>query len=558
MRNYRERMLQYLFVGLVFSVLVGCSSSYYPDRVQSPIMKPVKSEVESVDYKQELYPLGNEPLNISFYGHFGYYTMPQWGADPSSKWIKENLNIHITGISADGNAKLMLQKLISSKRLPDIIWGERGYDLDRLRQGGMLVPLDSYIEKYPNLKKAAGKKILDLLRAPDGKIYYFPNYYTSKPYGNAGYVINKKIYRELGSPKLETTDDLYAYLKMVKEKYPLVVPFETGRAKDGHGIDQLFSAFKEENLGFTRLYAVSNGKRMTSIYKDEAFRESALYVAKLMREGLLPAEALIQTEDQINEKLMNGRVAVYASANPMLNAMPADAELRKINPDDGYMFIDPIYKQGLDRSKIYPGTYNILGWNVATITTSAANPEAIFAMLDWMTGPEGSAIQMWGPPGPDGYWNGFKEDGITPIFTSNYGSDPEGLAAIQAISGDMIWVGNTVYIDTIKSEYERTLPEEQQNWSTYWQQKVTWESQGDATAFINVQPLWNSKEGQIMRALSEIWLKAREDALFGQSDEEVITILEEAHEASMEAGFQQYLDYIESKWQDNLSVLNNK
>ena len=77
---------------------------------------------------------------------------------------------------------------------------------------------------------------------------------------------------------------MYSYLKMVKERYPDVVPFETGQAKDGHGIDQLFSAFKEENYSFTRLYAAPKGNRMTSIYEDPAFRESAIFVARLMRE----------------------------------------------------------------------------------------------------------------------------------------------------------------------------------------------------------------------------------------------------------------------------------
>ncbi|OAB42357.1 hypothetical protein PGLA_11815 [Paenibacillus glacialis] len=99
-----------------------------------------------------MYPLGLGPLHISFYGHYSYYTMPQWGTDPSSKWIQDNLNIHISGISADGNAKLTLRKMIVNKQLPDIA---------------------------------------------DGRIYYFPNYYTNRPYGNAGYVLNKKIYRRL-------------------------------------------------------------------------------------------------------------------------------------------------------------------------------------------------------------------------------------------------------------------------------------------------------------------------------------------------------------------------
>ncbi|REK69386.1 extracellular solute-binding protein [Paenibacillus paeoniae] len=555
MNKKREMFMRLLLTVLTLSLIWGCSNAGSTVREQEVEEHTTQ---EGGLYENGLYVLGSERLDISFYAHYSYYSMPSWGSDPASKWIRDQFNIHVTPISSDGKARQKLQKMIAGNHLPNIVWGDRGSDLEQMREAGLLVPLDAYIDKYPNLKHWAGDKILELLRSSDGHIYYFPNYYTNRPYGNSGYVINKKIYRELGFPPLETTEDLYHYLQMVKESYPNVIPFETGQTKEGHGIDQLFSAFKEENLGFTRLYAVTEGDRMSSIYKDEAFRESAVYVARLMREGLIPTDAMTQTEDQIAEKLMLGRVAVYASANPMINAMVGDAELRKVNPDDGYMFIEPIYKQGLDRTKIYPGTYNILGWNVASITTSARNPEAIFAMLDWMTGPEGSAVQMWGPPGPAGYWNGFLDDGITPNFTARYGTDPKGLAEIQAISGDLIWVGNTVYLDKTKSEFEQTLPEEQQNWSTYWQQKITWKSQGDATEFINVQPAPNSEEGQIMSYLREIWLDARRDALFGKSDEEVLSILDDAHRASMEAGFQQYLNDITTRWQDNVKVLNNK
>ncbi|MHA6483256.1 extracellular solute-binding protein [Paenibacillus sp. strain BS8-2] len=504
----------------------------------------------------ELFELGKEPLHLTFYGHYGYYTMPAWGGDPSSRWIRDELNVHIRGISAEGNGKLMLQKLVAGGVLPDMVWGDRDSDLDRLREAGLLVPLDDYIDKYPNLKKWADPKILKMLRSEDGHIYYFPNYYTNKPYGNAGYVVNKRIYNELGSPKLETTDDLYRYLTMVKKSYPDVVPFETGLATEGHGIDQLFSAFKEDNFSFTRYFAVTEGERMSSIYKDPGFRESVQFVAKLMREGLMTQDALQQTEFQVSEKLMAGKVAIYASADPMRMVMTADAELSKQDEQNGYFFINPIYKKGLDPTRIYPGTYNLLGWNATAITTSAANPEAVFALLDWMTGPEGSAVQMWGPPGEDGYWNGFKADGMTPAFTDKYSLDPRGLAEIQAISGDMIWVGNTVYLDKIKSEYEATLPEEKRSWATYWQQHITWDSQGDATPFIKIIPPAFSPEGKIYLKLKEIWLHTRAATMFGQSDEEVLNMLDQAHEASMQVGFESYLDYITGRWQENIQKLN--
>ncbi|MDR0268087.1 extracellular solute-binding protein [Paenibacillus sp.] len=559
MNRERRKFIWIFLLGLVVSTISACSGNEASPAVSSPMDIPEAGMSGGIERTGSgLYEFGKEPLHFTFYAHYSYYTMPQWGADPSSKWIRDHLKIDIEAVSAEGNAAQKLQKMIAGKKLSDMIWGQRDSDLERLREVGLLVPLDDYIEKYPNLRKWAGPKILNMLRASDGHIYYFPNYYTNRPYGNAGYVVNKRIYRELGSPKLETTDDLYQYLKRVKARYPDVIPFETGLAKEGNGIDQLFSAFKEDNFSFTRYLAVTSEERMTSIYKDEGFRQSAMYVAKLMREGLMTPDALTQTEDQVSEKLMKDRVAVFASADPIKMAMKANAELSRKNPENGYFFIDPIYKQGLDKSKIYPGTYNVLGWNVMAITAGAKNPEAIFAMLDWMTGPEGSAVQMWGPPGPDGYWDGFKEDGMTPNFTSKYSENPNNLTEIQSISGDLIWVGNTVYLDQTKSEYEATLPEKNRNWSTYWQNRVTWKSQGDATPFINLYPLPDTEEGAIYRGIKDIWLKARVNAMYGKTDEEVLSILDSADDESMDLGFQRYLDFITSKWRANVKLLNTE
>ncbi len=162
----------------------------------------------------------------------------------ATKSIKENKKVNVVPISSGGNAEQKMNTMIVANDLPDVIWLDRGPDVDKLREAGMLVPFDDYLDKYPNLKEWAGESTLNMLRAEDGKLYQFPNWYTSQPNGNTGYVVNEKIYKELGEPKLETTDDLYSYLQQVKEKYPNVIPFEPGQ---GDGLDVLYSAFGEEH-----------------------------------------------------------------------------------------------------------------------------------------------------------------------------------------------------------------------------------------------------------------------------------------------------------------------
>ncbi|MCG7406218.1 extracellular solute-binding protein [Paenibacillus sp. ACRRX] len=553
-KNKRKLLLNVMSILMVITLMVGCSSnsgsSTQPTTPDETKTDPGKEQAST------LYELGKEPLEVSFYGNYGWYQMPKWGKDTATKWILDNKKLNVTAVSSGGNNAQKLQTMIAGNELPDVIWTDKGMDVERLRQADMLVPLDDYINKYPNFKKYLTEAHLGLLRSPDGKIYQLPNYYTTQPNGNAGYAINTKIYKALGSPKLETTDDLYAYLKAVKAKFPDVIPFETGLAKDGHGIDQIFSSFKEDNLSYTRFYGVPEGDKIVSIYKDPGFRESVVYTAKLMREKLMTQDANTQTEDQVREKAMNGKFAVIATFDPLKMLSVADAELKKKDPNDGYMFIKPVAKPGLDQNKILPGTYNQLGWNVATITKNAKNPEAVFAMLDWMTGPEGSMVLNWGPPGADGYWNGFEADGITPKFNKDkYLSDSKALADVQGNAGNLVWVGNTVYLDNTKKQMLSTLPADKIDFSTRWQMEVTWASQGDFTEFLDWEPSSDSEEGIIRQSVKDIWLTARAKAMYAKSDEEALAIIDKAHDDSVKVGFDKYLEHITKVWTENKKAM---
>lgn len=392
MKKRGTRLSQLLIIIMAIAViLAGCSggggnSASGGNPAEAPKENGSNAETNQAESAEpQLFELGKEPLEFTLYGNYDWYTMPKWGADETTAWVKENKKVNITEIPNGGNTVQKLNTMIASGDLPDVIWGERGADVERLREAGLLVPLDDYIEKYPNLKKWLDPKAMNMLRSPDGKLYQFPNWYTNRPNGNAGWVVNKKIYKELGSPKLETTDDLYAYLKLVKEKYPDVIPLETDLASEGHGLDQIYSAFKENNLSFPRYFAVPNGDKMTSIYKDEPFRESVVYAAKLFREKLMTQDAMTQTRDQVQEKLMNGRVAVYTSSNPTLYAMQAHAALTQKDPDAGYFMIWPIHKEGLEKTKFIPA---LITCSVGTQRSLRPAPRIRErSSLSWIGGP---------------------------------------------------------------------------------------------------------------------------------------------------------------------------
>src|SRR5690606_31961296 len=124
-----------LSVFMVFILLVGCSnnSAVEPEKEQGDSETEPVSEEEP---ESDLYELGKEALEVSFYGNYGWYQMPRWGADPATKWIEDNLKVHVTAVSSGGNNAQKLQTMIAGNELPDIVWTERGPDIERLREAG--------------------------------------------------------------------------------------------------------------------------------------------------------------------------------------------------------------------------------------------------------------------------------------------------------------------------------------------------------------------------------------------------------------------------------------
>ncbi|MEK4057211.1 extracellular solute-binding protein [Paenibacillus sp. FSL F4-0087] len=539
MKKGEKNLLSGLSVTLIIVMaLMGCSGSG----------GNTASQEKNSPVSGDTFVLGEKPLEFSFYGHYDWYTMPDWGKDAATKWIKENKKIDVVPISSGGVAKNKLSTMIVAGELPDVIWMDRGADVEKLRSEGMLVPFDDYLNKYPNLKKWAGESTLQLLRSPDGKLYQFPNWYTTQPNGNAGYLVNKKIYEELGSPSLETPEDLYVYLKQVKSKYPDVVPLEVGQT--AAGVDIMVSAFAENRPHtFNSMIAVPQGDQLVSLFKDPVYRELLQYMSRLYREKLVTQDAFTQKLEQVEQKVINGKVAIYVASSPTEFGSKGNNLLKAQDPDAGYIMVWPVHKAELDRNKIFPGDYKQLGWNVSVITKSAKDPEAIFAFLDWFTGPDGQRTIMWGPEGL--YWDGTDEEDM-PLFTDKFTSDAKGRDELMNATVNFQWNGNTVYVDNSKMKFESTLPPEKRNFETYWQSEITWKTQMNTTEFANLDPASDSEEGIIAQRVFEIYEQVRAKAISSTtSDQEVLSLLDKAEADAQKSGYDKLLKYKTARWQEN-------
>lgn len=546
----RKQALKWLlaFAIMLSFVLSGCSKDAGTKNPSETNKPAVTNEGEGNGFV-----FGETPIDFTFYGHYDWYTMNPWGEDAATAWIKENKKVNVTAIHSGGSAEQKLSTMIASKSLPDVIWLERGSDVEKLREAGMLVAFDEWLDKYPNFKKWVGESTINLLRSPDGKIYQFPNWYTTQANGNSGYVVNKRIYEELGSPDLETFDDLHSYLKMVKDKYgSSVIPYDPGLERQG--IELMTSGFANDfPTTYVSMRAVPENDKLTSLFVNPAFRDMMVYANQLFKEKLISQDALTQTEDQVKEKMYSDRVAVFASSSPTEIAALAHSMVKEANPDHpGFMMIWPLHKEGVDKTKVWPGDWSQLGWNVNVITKNHKNPEAIFAFLDWFTGEEGQRTIFWGPEGL--FWEGTNDEG-GPLFNDRYFNEPEKVAELMNTTNNFQWNGNTVFIDTRKAAIEATFPEEKRNWETRWQSEITWKTQFNSTPFINLHPAPDSDEGIIEQKVEDIYLEAFSKALYANSEQDVLKVLDKAEADSQKASYGKLLEFQTVIWQNNLKQM---
>lgn len=506
-----------------------------------------------------------KPVTFTQYVNYDWYTAPTWAERPHAKWITDNLGVTVEPVQSNGAAANKLNSMIVSKQLPDAIVLDRGKDVERLVTADQLVALDPYLEKYPEFVETVGEQTLNMLRSSDGKLYQLPNWFISgdNGNGNAAYIVNKKIYKALGSPALETWDQLEAYLKLVKEKYKDVVPLDFGEIRDGESqmLGMLYSGAGDDrtpsliSAGSGAVFGIPSGDKLASAYQDPAFESAALYASRLFREGLTSKDAFTQTRDQILEKLKNGKIAVFGAYDSVVEGIGREANnnLKAKDPEDGYEVIWPVHADGVDKNKVYPSGYNTLGWNVNVITKNAKDPEAIFSYMNWGVSQEGQQVFFFGPPG---LFYDKVEDGV-PIPNDAYiNRDPKKYDELKI--GEFNWYGNTSYVDGTKAKREQLLPQEAQDWTTIAQSTVAFKTSKNITEFSNLDPVPNSEEGIIMQRLRDQYKQVIPKLIFAKSDDEVKKLIGEAQAEADKLGYQKVLDWKTARWQENLKQMGAK
>lgn len=302
--------------------------------------------------------------------------------------------------------------LIAGGEYPDFIDGGDG--MAQLYDAGALIPLDDYIDKYPNIKEFLTEEEWDKLRQDDGHIYWiqqFGNIYGEEKattHNDEAFWIQTRVLEWAGYPEVHTMDQYFELIEAYNEANPTM---EDGTTNIPYTIlcDD-WRYFCLENApefldGYPNDGSVIVDPEELKIIDYNTTPTAKRYFQKLNEEyqkGIVDPESFTQTYDEYIAKLSTGRV------------------LGMIDQwwDFAYTAGDSIKQQGLDKQgcayvplpiTIEEGMKN--QWhnsggvlNVASglgISVDCEDVEGALQFVDDLLGQEVHDLRFWGVEGED-------------------------------------------------------------------------------------------------------------------------------------------------------------
>ncbi|MCL2015167.1 MAG: extracellular solute-binding protein [Defluviitaleaceae bacterium] len=438
-------------------------------------------------------PTDREHYTFRMHFNYAWFTPNPWGGDDLSAYWAEKFNITMVPTSPDANEMETLNLMIMADDLPDVIWMDRSPHNVEMSRLGLFVPIDDMVAMVDN--NWYHDNILastQAFYAVDGVNYTIPNWarqgIVGQPGqatgGNNAWMITTNIWEAVGSPELNTLEDLFDYMIAVRDAgltnsagVP-VIPMLTN-AGPNFGADFLNLALLRAHGGVPDgwWFSILEDGTHGFLPRSETWRTSLMELNRWHREGLFPTTNLTNSLDQFLEAVTTGRGALIFYDHSADDQNRFRAILRETDPGNSIEVVTSIYNgrtitmlpaRGLSPDRIYHEHHATLGWNGSFITTSAEQPERIFEFLTWLLTPEGSAEMMYGPPG--GIWDYLDADGI-PVFNTL----PVELTAEELISlGAWRWDihGHANHVDRIKFAVNNSLPEEMRTWVETMQYEV--------------------------------------------------------------------------------------
>ena len=400
----------FLTAAMCASVLAGCggNDAAAPAADAAAPTETAQAPAEDADAAEATGDVKDFTMFITMYdaelnddNEIAQMIADKWGVRVKETWLTGQTAEEATGT------------LIAGGEYPDYIDSD---DMTMLVDADALVPLDDYIDQYPEFKeKWFTPDEWEKFRQPDGHIYWINPFGNTKgetkqtTHNDEAFWIQVRVLEWAGYPQIETMDEYFDLLEKYMEANPKM---EDGTDNIAYTIlCEDWRYFCLENAGqFLGGYpndgSVIVNKAEMKIEDYNTSDDTIAYFKKLNEEyqkGMVDPESFTQTYDEYIAKLSSGRVLGMVDqwwdfaydVNDAFKQQGLDAK------GCNYVPLGLTTEKGMDnRWHTYDDTVNQASG--IAITTDCEDPDAAFKFIvDCAMDQELHDLRFWGVKGVD-------------------------------------------------------------------------------------------------------------------------------------------------------------
>ncbi|HEX2927285.1 MAG TPA: ABC transporter substrate-binding protein [Ruminiclostridium sp.] len=402
----KKWLLRSLSAAVILGITIGMTACTKPDGDSGSASQ---SDSSAVNSGSNLY---KDTVTLDVYTMTGNFQGEQIGW--FAKVIKDKFNLKLNIISAqtDGNADQSFQTRSASGDLGDIVvYGAMDTKFTDSLKANLLMKLSendllnkhgqNIVKNYSGAIKRIADKYGDYA-IPNNVSNESPNTPSEDSDLIYGVYTRYDYYQEIGSPKLNSFDDVYPMLKSMAQKHPTNANGQKQYAfslfKDWDGCMMMFGKMIAQLYGYEEapfggfLLTNNMATKYQSIIDPDGYYVKALKVYnQAYRDGLLDPDSISQTWDDITKKYSNSQVlySQFSWLGPNYFNTP-----ESISKGSGFAFV-PISDEKIWSNGFTPNGSTYL----VALGKSCKNPERAMDFLNWYYSPEGGMAMKNGPEG---------------------------------------------------------------------------------------------------------------------------------------------------------------
>lgn len=404
-----------------FTILTSCGQSG-----NSGTSTASNAETSNVASDSET-SASEEPVTFTMFIDQTWFWLDSWGNDPISQKVTEETGVSFDVTRATDSQQLAL--LIAGDNLPDFVYTSATNLITALSDPDLCYSYNELVDQYGVDIHATESEIANNTSS-DGNYYCLLNAYTSQEAIDEGNTLlsggtnsiayRTDIYEEIGSPAINTLDDLENTLLAAKEAHPDIIPL----LNDGnlwYFAQQL--GMKGATVGYDK------DDNPCFFLNEEGIEDYFALLNRFAREGLISAEAQTYNYDRFCE--------VRNSGGSFMQLRCADEAVASNNAakEAGTGYTWKLLTNDLSDDALV-GVNTGIGWSGTFITKKNPDPRRSIEFMSWCRSEEGRKLTAWGIQGE--HWD-YNENGET-VTTEAY---REALAAGKSKQDDFgigVWI----------------------------------------------------------------------------------------------------------------------